>query len=79
MAHVLNIAHFSVMTITSVGYGDVLVMPFNETEQVICSIIMLGSGMMWPPLVPSGLQPTSPHCAAVSRGALAAKRLHEQV
>ena len=39
--------YFSVMTITSVGYGDVLAMPFNETEQVICSIIMLGSGMMW--------------------------------
>jgi potassium voltage-gated channel Eag-related subfamily H protein 7 len=39
--------YFSVMTITSVGYGDITATPFNPTEQVIASAIMLGSGMLW--------------------------------
>ena len=39
--------YFAVMTITSVGYGDITATPFNPTEQVIASAIMLGSGMLW--------------------------------
>jgi hypothetical protein len=39
--------YFAVMTITSVGYGDVIPQPLNAREQIICSIIMLVSGMLW--------------------------------
>ena len=39
--------YFAVMTITSVGYGDVVAMPFNPTEQILCACIMLISGMLW--------------------------------
>ena len=35
------------MTITSVGYGDVVATAFNPFEQVLCSFIMLLSGMIW--------------------------------
>ena len=39
--------YFAIMTITSVGYGDIAASPFNIGEQVMCGIIMLGSGMLW--------------------------------
>ena len=39
--------YFAIMTITSVGYGDILAQPFNTSEQAICSLIMLCSGMIW--------------------------------
>ena len=39
--------YFAVMTITSVGYGDVVATAFNPFEQVLCSFIMLLSGMIW--------------------------------
>ena len=39
--------YFAVMTITSVGYGDIVAEPFNVTEQMICSFIILSSGMLW--------------------------------
>jgi len=39
--------YFSVMTITSVGYGDVTATPFNVTEQIVTVVIMLATGMLW--------------------------------
>ena len=36
--------YFSIMTITSVGYGDVSATAFNVWEQIICCLIMLISG-----------------------------------
>ena len=35
------------MTITSVGYGDIVPDSMNWAEQLICSAIMLISGMLW--------------------------------
>jgi hypothetical protein len=43
--------YFSVMTITSVGYGDIVATAFNPTEQILCTLIMLLSGMLWGYLV----------------------------
>jgi hypothetical protein len=37
--------YWSVMTLTSIGYGEMT--PLNTTERVLCSIYMLLSGMMW--------------------------------
>jgi len=39
--------YFSVMTITSVGYGDITATPFNPTEQIVTVVIMLATGMLW--------------------------------
>ena len=39
--------YFAVMTVTSVGYGDVSASQFNVTEQFICVLIMLLTGMLW--------------------------------
>lgn len=39
--------YFSVMTVTSVGYGDIAASQFNVAEQIICVAIMLGTGMLW--------------------------------
>jgi hypothetical protein len=44
-------ADWSVMTITSVGYGDVAASPFNVAEQVICTSMMLFGGMLWSQLI----------------------------
>jgi hypothetical protein len=43
--------YFSVMTITSVGYGDVTAKPFNQMEQIVATVIMLLTGMVWGYLV----------------------------
>ena len=43
--------YFSVMTITSVGYGDVTAQPFNQMEQIVATFIMLLTGMVWGYLV----------------------------
>lgn len=37
--------YFSVMTITSVGYGQML--PLNTAERIICSTLMMFSGLAW--------------------------------
>jgi potassium voltage-gated channel Eag-related subfamily H protein 7 len=37
--------HFSMMTITSIGYGDIV--PTNTTEYGVCCVLMLGSGVTW--------------------------------
>ena len=37
--------YFSVMTVTSVGYGDIAATPFNGAELVISTIIMLLTGI----------------------------------
>lgn len=39
--------YFVVMTITSVGYGDITATPFNPTEQFVMVGIMLCTGMLW--------------------------------
>ena len=39
--------YFSVMTVTSVGYGDVSATSFNVAEQTVCVVIMLLTGMIW--------------------------------
>jgi hypothetical protein len=39
--------YFAIMTITSVGYGDISARADNVGEQIVCSLIMLGSGMLW--------------------------------
>ena len=39
--------YFAVMTVTSVGYGDIVATPFNVTEQFISVAIMLLTGMLW--------------------------------
>lgn len=39
--------YWSVMTITSVGYGDVSATEFNVGEQVVCTVMMLFGGMLW--------------------------------
>lgn len=54
--------YFAVMTITSVGYGDVTAMPFNELEQVVASVIMLASGMLWGYLIGDCLGLDCPDC-----------------
>ena len=38
--------YWSIMTITSVGFGDVSATKFNQSEQIVCSVIMLLSGML---------------------------------
>lgn len=43
--------YFAVMTITSVGYGDVSATPFNVGEQIACTIIMLGTALVWGNLI----------------------------
>ena len=37
--------YWSAMTITSIGYGEML--PLNTGERLICSLMMLVSGMVW--------------------------------
>ena len=37
--------YWSLMTLTSIGYGDIV--PQNTTERIICAVLMLLSGMMW--------------------------------
>lgn len=39
--------YFSVMTITSIGYGDISATPLNPIEQWICSILMLVGSFLW--------------------------------
>lgn len=39
--------YFVVMTITSVGYGDITATAFNPTEQFVMVAIMLCTGMLW--------------------------------
>jgi hypothetical protein len=37
--------HFAVMTLTTVGYGDIV--PYSDAEYVVCVTIMLLGGMFW--------------------------------
>lgn len=37
--------YWSVMTLTSIGYGEMT--PVNTAERVLCSIYMMASGIMW--------------------------------
>ena len=43
--------YWSVMTISSVGYGDVSASAFNTVEQLICVFMMLCGGMLWSYLI----------------------------
>lgn len=37
--------YFSIMTVTSIGYGEML--PVNTSERLICSVLMLFSSIVW--------------------------------
>jgi hypothetical protein len=37
--------YWSVMTLTSIGYGEMT--PINTAERFLCSVYMLGSGVLW--------------------------------
>ena len=39
--------YFAVMTITSIGYGDIAATPHNATEQAVCIGLMLISSLLW--------------------------------
>jgi len=43
--------YWSVMTVTSVGYGDVAATAFNPVEQLLCSVLMLLGGFVWSAVV----------------------------
>ena len=39
--------YWAIMTITSIGYGDVSATPLNSLEQVITAVLMLAGGFLW--------------------------------
>ena len=39
--------YWAIMTITSIGYGDISAPQGNSYEQVWCAILMLFGGMIW--------------------------------
>lgn len=39
--------YWAVMTITSIGYGDIAATPGNTSEQVVCTILMILGAMGW--------------------------------
>ena len=39
--------YWAIMTITSIGYGDVSATPLNSAEQVITAILMMLGGFLW--------------------------------
>ena len=39
--------YWAVMTITSIGYGDIAATPYNPVEQVICTFFMMLGGVVW--------------------------------
>ena len=39
--------YWAVMTITSIGYGDIGATAGNAVEQSVCSVFMLSSGIVW--------------------------------
>jgi hypothetical protein len=43
--------YFAIMTITSVGYGDISASPFMMGEQIVCAVIMLGTALLWGNLI----------------------------
>ena len=51
--------HWSVMSITSIGYGDIS--PTHDVEYVVCSVCMLGGGILWAYLIGS-VRMRSPTC-----------------
>jgi hypothetical protein len=43
--------YFAIMTITSVGFGDVTASAFNVGEQICCAAIMFLTALLWGYLV----------------------------
>jgi len=39
--------YWAIMTITSIGYGDIAATPYNTAEQAVCTLLMLFGGMIW--------------------------------
>lgn len=39
--------YFAVMTLTSIGYGDIAATPLNAAEQLIATSIMIVGGVAW--------------------------------
>ena len=43
--------YWATMTITSIGYGDVVATPGNRSEQLLCTFLMLFASMLWAQVV----------------------------
>jgi len=47
----LTALYWSAMTVSSVGYGDILATPGNQLEHLVATFIMLGGGILWGQLI----------------------------
>ena len=61
--------YWAIMTITSIGYGDIRAPDGNTLEQTICLILMLLGGMIWGCAAPLKPCPPRPQPALPSRHA----------
>ena len=64
--------YFSIMTITSVGFGDISATKFNLLEQIVCSVIMLLTAMVWGYLIKASC--SCPHQRRTSKSSATSYR-----